>query len=231
MEAFLTDEQKNTVTIEFKATTRATYFTSKNAGLDIGGRNGSIAGRLFNQDTRQDCLLTCGHVLSWEGHSIVYLGVSKVKGYGTLNKVIWSNIIDAGVIDIDSSNSQVQNYKQIPPLFSMPQKWGLLKNEEVSIYVWRDRMPKVFKAKIIYVKHSFDFEHYGKWYSMRHLVGIKTDANDPKIKKGDSGALVTIWKGGNEYAIGIIVGGIKGEQLSFFLPMEKICNTLNLTIK
>lgn len=203
-----------------------------------GAMTGTIAGLLYNKDTNKNCVLTCAHVLSLSGHSIVYRGEGNISGVGKINKMIWSNLFDAGVVDLIN---QDKPYLKIPPPYLVTDEDT---ERETTVYIQKSDGSNfgvnTENIKIIHADYDFVFKdvHTHKKYKLYNLITIaqkKDGKNSMPTKPGDSGALVK-FKGEerkDDKSVGIIIGGFENDEgigLSFVLPMTKILETLNLEI-
>lgn len=196
---------------------------------------GAIAGKLKNLDSGKTCILSCGHVLSNSGGSIVFSGKNKHLR-GTIKKAIWTNMMDAGVIDIDDTAKS--KYRTIPEVY-YPGTDDFKQKTVVRIY--KQNGEKI-EAKIMDVNIDYLFRHKytEKMYELYNLITLY-DSGKILTHAGDSGALVTCLAGADnkEKSLGIIVGGLletgvqhenPGSKLSFVLPMTRILSGLNLQI-
>ncbi|MCB0856468.1 MAG: hypothetical protein KDD63_29820, partial [Bacteroidetes bacterium] len=226
-------------------------------------KTGRVVGKLRNNDTGKDCILTCGHIISSKGKSMIFEGEEevgynikekliyhrkkapenpeKIKKIGKVDKLIWSNLIDIAVIDLEKNIGE-----KIPNLDDPINTQGNLRDIEgkpVVFYPSEKESGHKIEARISHVDYSYSFEHEGRYYKRRNLIGLRndTESDDQKIsavsKKGNSGALVFVkTDSGNYKPLGIIVGGEQPDvpgnrsELSFVLPLRYILKTLNLSI-
>lgn len=216
-------------------------------------RSGTIAGVLKNKDTAQKCILTCGHVISSDGQSIVYQDGRHIKSYGKISKLIWSNMLDAGVIDLDEQgNASDEKFGYIPAPYLYESGDDILgkkvfiqtktghkrgKDNEEKKEPFQEAKDKI---EVVYIDYDYPLtnEMTGLKYQLFDLIAIAIKDGDdykPVSESGDSGALVCISDkdGENRKSLGIVIGSYKNDTglgLTFVFPMKKILKTLNLQI-
>ncbi|MCB0664582.1 MAG: hypothetical protein KDC80_02115, partial [Saprospiraceae bacterium] len=187
---------------------------------------GTVAGKLKNLDSKQVAILTCAHVLSENGSSIVYDGREEIKKLGRINKMIWSNFLDAGVVDL-TDDHVIRRFPHIPPLYTVETRDM---TKKTKVFIVRSDKTKV-EARIVHNDYEYVFDdRKGELYKLKHLIAISNEKNEMVTQDGDSGALVITENG---KSVGIVIGGYErknGKGRSFVLPMKVILQALNLEV-
>ncbi|MDW3645551.1 MAG: hypothetical protein R8P61_00640 [Bacteroidia bacterium] len=190
---------------------------------------GTIAGKLLNLDSPNKCILSCGHVLSKTGASLVFNG-EQDHSLGKIKKVIWSNTMDAGIIEITKKTEHL--FRTIQEVH-VPDINDQLNQTPVRIYKRKDYFKDAYIQNID-VDYPFSHKYSKKAYTLYNLISLGSD-DGPLTQSGDSGSLVNCFVGPDklEKTLGIIVGCLNeadGSSISFVLPMHRILRDLNLAI-
>ena len=193
--------------------------------------SGTIAGMLKNLETNNNCLLTCAHVFSLNGQSMILDGMG-INEHGSLYNMAWTNFIDAAVIDLEKKF--YGEYSPIPLPYVVTSE-DSKSRRPVTIHTASGKKEANIFREI--TSHTFDKKSDSPFqdsYTVRNIIAIakkpqNSDFNSVATEEGDSGSLVTTKQG---QSIGIIIGGYSnssnGRGFSFVVPMESILRILNL---
>jgi len=205
--------------------------------VSYGGSFGTLAGwfSIKIKGKMRKYLLTCGHVLSPDGISIIREKGSKVEPFGSIAQLIWSNHLDMALIDVtDKNQADLANIKQIKSYLPQLKRAEL---KEANLYL---RQASGSEVLVKYVDHNYHYPFHDDrvgTYDQFNLISLKrADGQAGALTKGgDSGALVFMKKGDIEIPLGMIIGGDDPAQRqvkrSYAIPLYLIFNHLGIKLE